>query len=161
MPFSRQILTPLVLAVVVVLSACGGDSDSPAAPPAPPPSDDLTPVVGSWLADSIVVSPKANPSEAVEIVSRDGVQLTFTVQSSGAYRAVLRAFGSQSEETGTIRLQGGQIFFSVQTPVVSSASGQWSRTGGRLILESDDLPLDFNRDGILDDVHQRLVFSSL
>jgi hypothetical protein len=158
MPLSRQILTPFLLTAALMLSACGGDSDSPSTPPDPLPSDDLTPVVGNWLADSILVSPKINPGQAVEIVGRDGVEFTLTVQTSGSYRAVLRAFGNQSEETGTIRLLGNQIFYSVQTPVAKSAAGEWSRVGDRLVLV-DDAPLDFNLDGIPDDVDTRMVLS--
>ena len=154
----RQLRTSLALAAAALLSACGGDSGSPAAPPEPPPSDDITPLVGTWLADSITVRPKANPSVSREIVGQDGVEFTFVVQSSRAYQAVLRAFGSESEETGTLRLQGNQIFFTVQTPVPGSASGQWARVGSTLILESD-LLLDFNQDGILDDLDTRFVLT--
>lgn len=160
MPRPRQALTPLTLATFVLLAACsGGDSGSPAAPPGgPPTSDDITPLVGTWRADSITVSPKVNPDVSREIVGQDGVEFTFIVESSRAYRAILRAFGRDSEETGTLRLQGSQIFFSVQTPVPGSALGEWSRVGSTLILESD-LVLDFNQDGVLDDLDTRFVLS--
>lgn len=158
MQLPRRKLAALVLAATTALAACGGDSGSPAAPPGGTVSDDLTPVVGTWLADSIVVNPKANPSVFREIVGEDGVVFKFTVQSSGAYTAVLQAFGSQSEETGTVRLQGNRIFFSVQTPVAGSSSGDWAREGDRLVLESD-LLLDFNQDGVLDDLDTRFVLS--
>lgn len=158
MPDFRRILAPSVLCAAVMLSACGGDGTSPTAPSGPPASDDISPIVGTWLADSITVNPKANPSVFREIVGEDGVEFTLIVQVSRAYRAVLRAFGSESEETGTIRLQGSQIFFTVQTPVAGSASGQWSRQGDRLILESD-LLLDFNQDGVVDDLSTRFVLA--
>ncbi len=151
---------PAIIAVVFA-AACGGDGgDDNGSPTAPPGggSGDLSAVVGSWRADSIVVQPKANPAVSREIVSADGVVFTLNVQSSGSYRATLTAFGQSSEETGTVRLQGNRILFTVQSPVPGASEGTFSRDGNRLIMFGD-LVLDFNQDGTPDDLDTRFVMS--
>jgi hypothetical protein len=115
-------------------------------------------VIGAWSADTILVSPKANPSVSREIVSQDGAEFTFIVQESGSYSASLRAFGATGHEVGTIRLTGDLILFTVQSPEPGSSSGHWRREGDRLILESD-LVLDFNQDGTPDDLTTRFVLT--
>jgi hypothetical protein len=115
-------------------------------------------VVGAWAADTILVSPKANPSVSREIVSQDGAAFTFVVQASGSYTASLRAFGSQGHEVGTVRLTGDLILFAVESPQSGQTSGRWSRSGPQLVLEGD-LMLDFNQDGVVDDLNTRFVLS--
>jgi len=148
------------LLALLAAAGCGGGDDggSPTTPPPPPPTGDLSPVVGSWTADTILVNPKSNPAVSREIVSADGVSFAFTVQSSGSYQAELRAFGDQSQETGTVRVNGNVIFFSAKTPLPGNSQGTFSRSGPQLILLGD-LRLDFNQDGIVDDLDTRFVLS--
>ena len=149
-----------VLLALLAAAGCGGGDDggSPTAPPPPPPTGDLSPIVGTWLADTILVRPKANPAVSREIVSADGVTFAFTVLSSGDYEAALQAFGDQSQESGTVRVDGDVIHFSTKTPFPSSSQGTFSRSGVQLILLGD-LRLDFNQDGIVDDLNTRFVLS--
>ena len=153
--FTRSLLAVAIAAA----AACGGGGDDGGSPTTPPPGidpGDLTPVIGSWTADSIVVSPKANPAVSREIVSADGVVFTFVVESSGAYRATLNAFGQSSQETGTLRVSGDRLFFTVQSPLPGSSSGTFSRQGELLVMLGD-LVLDFNQDGTPDDLSTRFV----
>jgi hypothetical protein len=152
-------ITALIAAVIMV--ACGGGGGDDGGSPTGPPdggSGDISAVVGSWRADSIVVQPKANPQVSREIVSADGVVFTLNVQSSGSYRATLTAFGQSSEETGTVRVQGNRILFTVRTPIPGASEGTFSREGSLLIMLGD-LVLDFNQDGTLDDLDTRFVMS--
>ena len=159
MPFHGSTSRLVLVLFAIVSLGCGSDdSGSPAGPATPPPSDDLTPVLGAWSADSIVVSPKANPAVSREIVGEDGAEFTFIVQNSGSYSASLRAFGALGHEVGTIRLNGELMLFTVTSPQPGSSSGRWQREGDRLILESD-LLLDFNQDGTPDDLTTRFVLS--
>ena len=154
----NKTLAALLIAVAAATGCGGGEGgESPVTPP-PAGTGDLAPLVGNWTADSIVVSPKANPTVFREIVSADGVGFTFQVQSSGAYQATLNAFGQSSLETGTLRIQGNVILFDARTPVPGSSQGTFSVSGIRLIMEGD-LILDFNQDGVADDVTARFVLS--
>lgn len=146
-----------LLAIAAFLVSCGGDGGSSSGPTTPDPGD-LTAVVGRWAADSILVSPKANPSVSREIVSEDHVVFTLRIETSGSYVASLTAFGQSKEETGTVRVQGNVLTFMVRTPVAGRSQGTFSRSGTRLILEGD-LVLDFNQDGTPDDLDTRFVLS--
>ncbi len=158
-PLSLHAFLAALLALLAA-TGCGGSDDggSPTTPPPPPPTGDLTPVVGAWVADTILVSPKANPAVSREIVGADGVTFEFTVRSSGSYQATLRAFGDQSEEVGTVRVVGNVIHFSATSPFPGSSQGTFSRSGAQLILLGD-LRLDFNQDGVIDDLDTRFVLS--
>ena len=147
----------VLLAIGILVAGCGGDGGSSTGPTTPDPGD-LTAVVGRWAADSILVSPKANPSISREIVSEDHVVFTLRIETSGSYVASLTAFGQSKEETGSVRVQGNVLTFLVRTPVATTSHGTFSRSGARLILEGD-LVLDFNQDGTPDDLDTRFVLS--
>ena len=62
-------------------------------------------MVGEWIAESMVVTSKANPEVAPDITVF-GATFTLSVQPSGRYLAILAGYGQSSSESGALTVEG-------------------------------------------------------
>ena len=135
-------LSALMLAIVAF--GCGGE-DSPTGPVASPDF-----MVGEWIAESMVVTNKANPEVAPDITQAPmNATFTLSVQASGRYLAILEGFGQSSSESGTLTVQG---------PTPGTSIAHWERVASSVVLEGDT-DFDFNLDGISEPATLRTVLT--
>ena len=90
-PTPRSIARLSALMLTLFASGCGGDDDSTG----PQLNPDF--MVGEWIAESMVVTSKANPEIAPDITDF-GATFTLSVQPSGRYLAILAGYGQSSSE---------------------------------------------------------------
>lgn len=121
------------------LSGCSGEESVG-------PDSSLSALVGDWQADRFVVTNKANPAQAPELVHDLGAQFTLNVQPSGQYTAILAYQGTPITEIGTLEVDRGEVVFHVSHPAPSSSRSRYSVTSTRLTLDGDT-SFDFNGDG--------------
>ena len=102
-------------------------------------------MVGEWIADSMVLTSKANPEIAPDI-TEFGAVFTLSVEPSGRYTAILEGYGQSSTESGTLTVEGPDVVFMRQLPTPGDSGARWERVGSSVIL-SGDTDFDFNLDG--------------
>jgi len=144
-----RFLAPLALASLVSgTGGCGGDdSTGPLADP------DF--MVGEWMAESMVVTSKANPEVSSDITEL-GATFTLSVQPSGRYTAILAGFGRSSSESGTLTMEGQEVVFMRQLPTPGDSRARWERAGSTVTI-SGDTDFDFNGDGTAEPATLRTV----
>ncbi len=124
-----------------VASGCGGDDDSTG----PQVNPDF--MVGEWIAESMVVTSKANPEVAPDITQPpSNATFTLSVQPSGRYLAILAGYGQSSSESGVLTVEGQYVIFMRQLPSPEESRARWERADSSVILEGDT-DFDFNLDG--------------
>ena len=138
-PRSRS---PLRLLVLIGMAAVGatGCGDGPSGP-------DFNPdfMVGSWLADSLVMTSVANPQVVADLVAL-GATFTLSVEASGRYTAILDGFGQSSSASGRLTVDGAYVVFMQELPLPEESMGLWERIDDSVILEGES-EFDFNLDG--------------
>lgn len=135
--------------LVFVASGYGGDDDSTG----PQVNPDF--MVGEWIAESMVVTSKANPEVAPDIIQPlSNATFTLSVQPSGRYLAILAGYGQASSESGVLTVEGQYIIFMRQLPSPEESRARWGRTGSSVILEGDT-DFHFNLDGIMESATHR------
>ena len=134
-----------LLSAFLVLTGCGSDGGG-AGPPQTQIPPELVPLVGSWTAVEVTHALKADTSVSVEIVSSGG-RFDLTITGNGRYSAELVFRGVVAREAGTIRVAGGSLFLTPQSPS-PGAEGRvtWRIEAGRMLWDGDS-QLDFNGDG--------------
>ena len=112
-----------------------------------PTEPDLNPdfMVGSWLADSLVMTSVANSQVVTELVAL-GAVFTLSVQPSGRYTAILAGFGQSSSESGKLTVDGAYVVLMPELPPGPESRALWERVGDSVILEGES-EFDFNLDG--------------
>ncbi len=129
----------LVVALLMGLLAAGCGSDPSGV------DRDLAPLVGTWRAEALVMTNKANPSVRIDFIEQ-GAVFTLSVLATGQYSATLSAFGQSNVEIGTISLKGDRITITPTTPKGPSTVGTWKLEGTTLLLDGET-EFDFNLDG--------------
>jgi hypothetical protein len=139
---SRLRSTSLALLVLLLgLSGLASCSDS-----GTDSSKELAPLVGTWRAQALVLSNKANPSQSVDLVE-EGAVFTLSILSSGQYSATMQVFGqSLPPEVGRIRVSGSEFTLTPTSYDGAATSGTWKFQGEILVLDGDT-EFDFNQDG--------------
>ena len=110
-------------------------------------------MVGEWIAESMVVTSKANPEIAPDITDF-GATFTLSVQPSGRYLAILAGYGQSSSESGVLTVEGQYVIFMRQLPGPEESRALWERAGSSVILEGDT-NFDFNLDGTMEEATLR------
>ena len=73
--------------------------------------------MGEWIAESMVVTSKANPEVAPDITQPpSNATFTLSVQPSGRYLAILAGYGQSSSESGVLTVEGQYVIFMRQLP---------------------------------------------
>ena len=138
---SRSVARLSALMLAFVASGCGGDDDSTG----PQVNPDF--MVGEWIAESMVVTSKANPEVAPDITQPpSNATFTLSVQPSGRYLAILAGYGQSSSESGVLTVEGQYVIFMRQLPSPEESRARWERADSSVILEGDT-DFDFNLDG--------------
>jgi hypothetical protein len=106
---------------------------------------DLAPLVGTWRAQALVISNKANPSQSFNLI-QEGGEFTLSILGSGQYVATLVVFGQPAVEMGTMRASGNSFTITPTSHDGPPTSGTWRFEGEILILDGDT-EFDFNQDG--------------
>ena len=138
----RSVARLSALMLTFVASGCGGVDDSTG----PQVNPDF--MVGEWIAESMVVTSKANPKVAPDI-TKFGATFTLSVQPSGRYLAILAGYGQSSSESGVLTVEGQYVIFMRQFPSPEESRARWERAGSSVILEADT-NFDFNLDGTME-----------
>lgn len=147
----RSVARLSALMLAFVASGCGGDDD----PTGPQANPDF--MVGEWIAESMVLTSKANPEIAPDIIQPPGnATFTLSVQPSGRYTAILAGWGQSSSESGVLTVEGSDVVFMRRLPSPEESRAQWERAASSVIL-SGDTDFDFNLDGMSEPATLRLV----
>jgi len=105
----------------------------------------------------MVVTNKANPSIAPDIIEEFGAEFTLNVQPSGQYTARLLFMLTSSVEFGRLSVSGNTVILERSfpaPPTTSTATYQFS--GNQLTLDGDS-EFDFNNDQIPEAVQAHIV----
>lgn len=129
----------------MILLAFAGCSDSTD----PGVQEDLAFLVGSWDAESFVVTNRADPTQSVDIVAT-GSSFLFSVEPSGRYQASLTVLGATSTVFGRLELDGEQITIFQEFPTEDTQNGTLERLSQDRVRLSAETGFDFDQDGILD-----------
>lgn len=127
---------------LLAAAGCGGEE-------AIGPNDALAPLTGDWRADRFVVTNKANPSQAPELIRDLGAQFTLNIQPSGQYTALLVYQATPITEIGILEVSQGEIVFHISYPATETTRSRYILSGSHLTLDGDT-EFDFNADGIGD-----------
>jgi hypothetical protein len=143
---------PVILLLLGAILCSGGCSDDGTGP-----VDALEPLVGTWRAESLVLTSQANPSLSLDLI-QEGAVFTISILGNGQYQAVLTAFGQTNAELGTLTVSGNQITMEPSSQGGATTVGTFSFSGEALILDGET-SYDFNQDGITENAlaHFRLV----
>ncbi len=93
------------LALAVMMAGCGDDSGTP---PDPGPDPALEPFVGTWEADSLVVTSSGDSTIVVNVIDEGGT-LTLNITEGGNYTLTLAYAGSPIISIGTVTVEGDVI----------------------------------------------------
>ena len=140
-PIGQTCKGPLTLLLLLAVCGCGGQD---ATGPEPNPTANPDFMVGSWLATSMLLTSKANPEVAVDLIQL-GATFTLSVEPSGRYLAILEGYGQSSSESGRLTVEGPLVIFMRSLPTPDESSAQWERNGTSVTLEGDS-EFDFNSD---------------
>lgn len=143
----------LAAAAVIAATACGGDGGTGPGGNGTDPA--LAPFVGDWRANAMVLTNKANPSVAPDLV-QEGAEFTINVQPSGQYTAILLYMQSSSTEIGYLSVSGNTVILDRTFPSPSTSSASYQFSGGQLILDGDS-EFDFNLDGTPEPAQAHIV----
>lgn len=125
--------------VFAAASACGEDAAGPAG------IDDISFLVGDWIADVLVATGVQDPNLTRDLLA-EGAQFGINVQPSGAYTATLTVAGTPFTEIGRLALSGDELTFYVEFPLPDTTQGTLTRLGDdrvRLLGETS-VDLDFD-----------------
>jgi hypothetical protein len=106
---------------------------------------ELAPLVGTWRAEVLRISNKANPSQTFDLI-QEGGEFTLSILASAQYVATLRVFGQPAVEMGTFRVSGNGFTITPTSHDGPPTSGTWRFQGETLVLDGDT-EFDFNQDG--------------
>jgi hypothetical protein len=134
---SHSLRQTLTLLLVLVSLSCSDDGTEPQA--------DLAPLVGTWQANTLLLTNQANPSVSVDLVE-EGADFILSILSTGQYSASLSAFGIANTEVGTITVSGNEATITPTSPVGPPIVSIWSFQGSALVLDGESV-FDFNQDG--------------
>lgn len=146
--------TPYLLLLLLVLILIPGCSDSGIEP-----KKDLEPLVGIWKASTLIMTNRANPLIAVDLVEM-GASFTLSVLATGQYSASLTAFGATNTEVGTVTISGNQVTISPTSPEGPPLVAVWSFQGEALVLDGES-EFDFNQDGVSEPALAHIVLDPI
>ncbi len=126
----------LVLLFLTLASCSGTTTDA---------GKELAPLVGTWRAQALILTNKANPSQSVDLI-QEGVVFTLSILASGQYSATLQAFGQTLPEVGRFEVSGNQFTLTPTSHDGPPTTGTW-RLEGEILVLSGDTEYDFNWDG--------------
>jgi hypothetical protein len=106
---------------------------------------ELAPLVGTWRAQELVLTNKANPAQSFDLI-QEGGEFHLSVLASGQYMATLRVFGQPAVEMGNISVSGNRFTITPTSHDGAPTTGTWRFQGEVLILDGDT-QFDFNQDG--------------
>ena len=106
---------------------------------------ELAPLLGTWRAQALAISNKANPSQSFDMI-QEGGEFTLSILASGQYIATLRVFEQPAVEMGRITVSGSSFTITPTSHDGPSTSGTWRFQGDVLVLDGDT-EFDFNQDG--------------
>lgn len=132
----------LMASALTVVTACG---DGGTGPGGDGPDPALAPFVGDWRASAMVLTNKANPSVAPDLI-QEGAEFTINVQPSGQYTAILLYMQSSSTEIGKLSVSGNTVILERTFPSPETSSATYQFSGSQLVLDGDS-EFDFNLDG--------------
>jgi hypothetical protein len=112
-------------------------------------------MVGSWIAESMVMTSLQNPEISPDIV-QFGATFTLSVEPSGRYTAILSGYGQSSSESGMLSVEGTDLVFDRQLPTPGESRALWERDGSSVIF-SGATNFDFNLDGTSEPATLRAV----
>jgi hypothetical protein len=132
------------LAVLVVSAyACGDD------PAGPDLQDDITFLVGDWVADVLVATGIDDPQLSRDLLA-EGADFGINVQPSGAYTATLTISGVPFTEIGFLSLRGDQLTFYVQFPAPDTTQGTLERISDDRVRLLGETAVDLDFDLVAD-----------
>jgi len=138
------------------MATCGsGDGTTGPAPDGPSPAGFL---VGSWIAEELVLTNTASPDQSVDLIAEFEARFTLDVQESGRYLAILTGFGQSSSESGTLRVSGDILTMTAEFPTARTTAGTVTQEGGRAIIQAETV-FDFNLDGIPEEAEMFAVMA--
>lgn len=126
--------------VLLALSACGDDATDPGVNP------DVAFLVGSWEAESFVVTSVADPSQSLDLVAT-GSSFLFTVEPSGRYQASLTVFGSTSTVFGRLELTGQAVTLFQEFPTQDTQTGTLEQISADRVRLTAETSFDFDLNG--------------
>jgi hypothetical protein len=129
-------LVLLITGVFLAASCSGAGTDA---------GKELAPLVGTWRAQELVLTNKANPAQSFDLIEEGG-EFNLSILASGQYVATLRAFGQPAAEMGRISVSGNRFTITPTSHDGSPTSGTWRFQGEILVLDGDT-QFDFNQDG--------------
>lgn len=132
-------LRRLGLLCLLATAGCGGGE-------AIGPNEALAELTGDWQATRFVVTNKANPSQAPELIHDLGAQFTLNIQPSGQYTAILVYQATPIAEIGLLEVSGNDVVFHVSIPTQVTTRSRYSLSNNHLTLDGDT-EFDFNADG--------------
>jgi len=143
--FRRNRRTQRLLALLLpfALACGGGDGTGIDDPDEPSPAGFL---VGSWIAEELVVTNSANPDQSIDLIAEFDAIFTLDVEDSGRYTAILTGFGQSSSESGTLTVAGDILTMRATFPEQMTTVGTVRQEGGSVVLEANTT-FDFNLDG--------------
>lgn len=134
---SRTFPLLLLLAGGFLGASCsGGGTDA---------GKELAPLVGTWRAQELVLTNKANPGQSFDLV-QEGGEFNLSILANGQYVATLRVFGQPAAEMGKISVSGNRFTITPTSHDGPATTGVWRFLGEILVLEGDT-QFDFNQDG--------------
>ncbi len=139
--------------VLFFSAACGGGDGTGPGDGGSDPA--LAPFVGDWQALAMVLTNKANPSVAPDLIQL-GAQFTINVQPSGQYTAILLYMQASSTEIGRLSVAGSTVVLERTFPSAETSSATFQFTDGHLILDGDS-EFDFNLDGTPEPAQAHIV----
>lgn len=141
----------LCLGVALALGACGDDPADIDTTPDPA----IAPFVGDWRASAMVLTNKANPSVAPDLIA-EGAQFDLNVQPSGQYTAILTYQQQASTEIGFLSVSGSVVTLQRTFPSAQTSTASYSFSGSTLTLVGDS-EFDFNLDGTPEEATAEIV----
>lgn len=135
----RPMIRGMVLLAAFLATSCSGDK-------ATAPDSAVTPFVGDWTAESMVLTNKANPDVHPDLIAV-GATFTIDVQESGQYTAILLYASQASTEIGTLDVSGQTVTLHQTFPSPSTTAAVFSFQGEDHLTLDGDSEFDFNLDG--------------
>lgn len=135
----------LLLLLFTGLAGLSGCSDSTD----PGVDEALAFLVGTWDAESFVVTNPVDPTQSVDIVAA-GSSFLLTVEPSGRYQASLSLLTTTSTVFGRLELDGNRITLFQEFPTEDTQEGTLEQLSQDRIRLSAETAFDFDQDGVPD-----------
>jgi hypothetical protein len=136
-PRSTAILFCLLIFGIFVSASCSSSGTDG--------GKELAPLVGTWRAQELILTNKANSAQSFDLV-QEGGEFNLSVLANGQYVATLRIFGQPAAEMGKISVSGNRFTITPTSHDGPPTTGTWRFQGEILVLDGDTV-FDFNQDG--------------